>query len=138
MRKQTDSIELNVQPVPAAFSGTTWLPAKRLLLVENSPGRSGEYRVGEPFTRVLTLQATGLSSSQLPKIDVPVPPSLKAYPDQPVLHDQATAGGMTGSRQEKIALVASRPGSPRPAPTGPSAICAEMASRKMMKPTVNQ
>lgn len=110
VRKQTDAIDLNVKPVPAAFSGATWLPAKRLLLVENSPGTGGEYRVGEPFTRVLTLQATGLSSSQLPKIDMPVPDSIKAYPDQPVLENRAGDDGMLGSRQEKIALIPSRAG----------------------------
>jgi len=110
VRKQTDAITLNVKPIPAAFSGATWLPAKRLLLVENSPGTGGEYRVGEPFTRVLTLQATGLSSSQLPKIDVPVPDSIKAYPDQPVLENRPGDDGMLGSRQEKIALIPSRAG----------------------------
>jgi len=110
VRKQTDPIELNVQPVPAAFSGANWLPAKRLLLVENSPGTGGEYRVGEPFTRVLTVQATGLSSSQLPKIDAPVPASIKAYPDQPVLENRVGDDGMIGSRQEKIALIPSQAG----------------------------
>ncbi len=110
VRKQTDPVELNVKPVPADFSGATWLPAKRLLLVDNSPGISGEYRVGEPFTRVLTLQATGLSSSQLPKIEIPVPDTVKAYPDQPVLENRNGDDGMVGSRQEKIALIPSQTG----------------------------
>jgi len=110
VRKPTDAVELNVKPVAAAFSGATCYPAKRLMRVDNSPGASGEYRVGEPFTRVLTLQATGLSSSQLPKIDAPVPDSIKAYPDQPVLENRNGDDGMVGSRQEKIALIPSQAG----------------------------
>ena len=110
VRKQTDPVELDVKPVPPAFSGGAWLPAKALLLTESSPDNGGEYRVGEPFTRVITLQATGLSSSQLPKIDVPAVASVKAYPDQPALENRTSDEGMVGIRQEKIALIPSQAG----------------------------
>ena len=41
---------------------------------------------------------------------MPMPPSIKAYPDQPVLENRSGDDGMIGSRQEKIALIPSEAG----------------------------
>jgi hypothetical protein len=110
VRKQSDPIEVDVRPIPADFSGTTWLPARQLMLVENSPDGVADYRVGEPLTRTLTLQASGLSASQLPEIDLPVPDGIKQYPDQPTLENRVSENGLVAIRQQKVALIPSQPG----------------------------
>jgi hypothetical protein len=110
IRKQSDAIEINPQPVPADFSGQTWLPARQLLLVESSPDANSEYRVGEPITRMLTLQATGLSAAQLPEIRSAIPASIRQYPDQPTLENRVSKDGIVGIRHEKMALIPSEPG----------------------------
>jgi len=110
VRKQSDPIEVDVRPIPAEFSGTTWLPARQLMLVENSPDGTADYRVGEPLTRTLTLQASGLSASQLPEIDLPVPDGIKQYPDQPTLENRVSEDGLVAIRQQKLALIPSQPG----------------------------
>jgi len=110
VRVRSDAIEIEARPVPSGFTGSTWLPAKRLLLVESAPDNNPEYRAGEPFTRTLTLQATGLGSSQLPEIGALAPPDIKQYPDQPVLENRFGDDGMVAKRQEKIALIPSAPG----------------------------
>jgi hypothetical protein len=110
VRKQSKAVEINVLPVPADFIGSTWLPVRQLMLVENSPAGATKYRVGEPFTRTLTLQATGLSASQLPQIDVTVPEGIKQYPDQPTLENRVGTDGLVAIRQEKVALIPSQPG----------------------------
>jgi hypothetical protein len=105
LRVRSDAMQVNVQPIPAEFSGKVWLPAHQVLLSESAPNNQQEYRAGEPFTRTLNLQASGLASSQLPEINAPVPPGIKQYPDQPVLENRVGDGGMIAIRQDKIALI---------------------------------
>jgi len=110
VRVRSEAIEIEALPIPADFTGRTWLPARRLFLVESSPEGNREYRAGEPFTRTLTLQATGLGSSQLPEIGAMAPADIKQYPDQPVLKNRFGDDGLVANRQEKIALIPSSPG----------------------------
>jgi hypothetical protein len=110
VRKRTDAIEITPKPIPAGFSGSTWLPARQLMLVEMSPEAHIEYRVGEPFTRTLTLQATGLSASQLPEINAAIPDTVRQYPDQPVLENRVSADSIVGIRHEKMALIPAQAG----------------------------
>ena len=110
VRVRSDAIELEALPIPANFTGRTWLPARRILLVESTPEANQAYRAGEPFTRTLTLRATGLSSSQLPEIGVTAPADIKQYPDQPILENRFDDDGLVAIRQEKIALIPSAPG----------------------------
>ena len=110
VRKQSDAIEVDVQPVPADFDGATWLPAAELALREQAPAAGTDYRVGEPFTRTLTVEANGLAASQLPEIQAGLPDSLKQYPDQPVLENRAEDDGLVSRRQEKIAIIPSQAG----------------------------
>jgi len=110
VRRQTEAIDIEIQPIPAAFSGSTWLPAKQLMLIESSPEQNPEYRVGEPFTRILTLQATGLSASQLPEVNATMPTTVKQYPDRPILENRVSSDDIIGTRQEKIALIPEQPG----------------------------
>ena len=49
-------------------------------------------------------------ATQLPELSQPMPDSLKLYPDQPRLETQKKDGGVTGLREEKHAIIASRAG----------------------------
>lgn len=109
VRVRSETIELDVRPIPAGFAGATWLPADQVFLVESWPD-DAIYRVGEPMTRTLTLRANGLISSQLPEIAAGVPDGLRQYPDQPVLENSVVDTGLVGVRQEKVALIPSRAG----------------------------
>lgn len=110
VRARSEAVEIDVRPIPAGFAGPAWLPARQLFLVESWPDDAPEYRVGEPVTRTLTLQANGLGSSQLPEIGAGVPNGIRQYPDQPVLEDRVGDTGLVGSRQEKVALIPSSAG----------------------------
>ena len=110
VRVRSKPIELAVQPIPAAFAGRVWLPARSVNLIESWPGDTSTFRVGEPVTRTLTLSATGLTASQLPELGARVPDGIKQYPDQAVLNTKANGGILVSSRQEKIAMIPSRPG----------------------------
>jgi hypothetical protein len=112
-RISSQQVEREVKPIPTDYhsqaQGQAWLPAKNVQLMEEWPAQQ-QLVVGEPITRTLALLVDGLTSAQLPAIDANTPPTLKSYPDQPLLKETPSAQGITALRQEKIALVATAPG----------------------------
>ncbi|MDD5388642.1 MAG: BatD family protein [Gallionellaceae bacterium] len=107
-----DPIVLDARPRPAGVAGEDWLPAQRVDLEESWRPDDGAVHAGEPITRHLRLSALGLSAAQLPDLAarMPLPEGLKAYPDQPRLATEVRDGNINGSREQDIALIASRPG----------------------------
>ena len=104
-------IPLEVAPIPPSYpKDQPWLPARRLTLVEAWTPAPAEAQVGESLTRSLLLQAEGLSSAQLPPIETAEVPGLRRYPDQPSLANEVGPGGVTGSREQRVALVPTEPG----------------------------
>ncbi len=112
LRLQGAPIVLDVRPRPAGVAGEDWLPAQRVDLEESWRPDDGAVHAGEPITRHLRLSALGLSAAQLPDLAarMPLPEGLKAYPDQPRLATEVRDGNINGSREQDIAVIASRPG----------------------------
>ena len=77
-----EAIDVDVLPVPKAFTGSSWLPAEDLIIKDSWARRPPELKVGEPVTRILTLRAKGLAGSQIPDISIPKPNNMKVYPDK--------------------------------------------------------
>ncbi|WP_444917568.1 BatD family protein [Microbulbifer sp. JMSA003] len=108
LRSQEKSIE--VLPKPADHSGSQWLPAASLGIVQSWSQDPDTFAVGEPITRILTVRAEGLRAAQLPPLPKLNVDGLKTYPDQPQQEDQVGPNGVTGSRIETTAIVATQPG----------------------------
>jgi len=108
-RIRSEAISMEIKPIPDD-AGQPWLPATNLQLSATWPKANPEFRVGEPITRTLAIMADGITSAQLPEIHSEAPAGFKQYPDQPMLQDRKDANGVTGIRQEKIALVPTKPG----------------------------
>jgi len=111
-RARSRALELEILPKPKE-AATPWLPAEHVELAESWSADTGQLTVGQSVTRTLVLIADGLTSAQLPALAplIPLPEDLKAYPDQPTLDDRQAAAGVTGTRQEKTAIIPTRPGS---------------------------
>ncbi|MGH8595190.1 MAG: BatD family protein, partial [Gammaproteobacteria bacterium] len=110
-RVAAPGITLQVRPIPVAFpAAANWLPARRIRLNETWEPATLSFKVGEPLTRTLTLWAEGMTSGQLPNLALEAPPTVKVYPNQPELQDDAHLGTVTAVHQEKIALIPSSPG----------------------------
>ena len=107
---QSDPVVLNVKPEPATFPGSEWLPAKGLELKQEWSRSQPQFKVGEPITRTLTIKAHGLMSSQLPELPKWKTTDFRQSPDQPILKDDKTRFGITGTRTEKTALIPNRAG----------------------------
>jgi hypothetical protein len=108
--RRSQSVNLNVRPIPASFNGDNWLPAKKLTIAEEWSADPLTLNVGEPITRTLILTATGLISSQLPELPTWDQPELKFYPDRPLLSDEKFNSGITSTRREKAAIIPNQPG----------------------------
>lgn len=110
-RMESKAVTLQVRPRSAGFTGGHWLPAEQLELSQQWSGDVGQMKVGEPLTRTLTITARGAGVGQLPALNTGVnDPALKIYSDQPVLREQKAAGGVIAQRQEKLAVMANKPG----------------------------
>lgn len=110
-RVASKALTLHVQPVPSSFKSTNWLSAESLELKENWSDASVQAKVGEPLTRTLTLIAKGTTVGQLPELLSKTPiDGIKTYPDQPVLREDKVSDGLSAFREEKVAIIASKPG----------------------------
>ncbi|WP_345547631.1 BatD family protein [Microbulbifer aestuariivivens] len=108
LRSQPQTIQ--VAPKPDTYTGSHWLPAASLGIVQSWSQDPDTFTVGEPITRILTLRAEGLRAAQLPPLPKISVDGLKTYPDQPQQDDQTSSNGITGSRIETTAIVATKPG----------------------------
>ncbi|HWF98757.1 MAG TPA: BatD family protein [Steroidobacteraceae bacterium] len=112
LRVQGNPLVLSVRPRPAGAVGSYWLPARNVTLSAAWRPAQLTARAGDPMTLDLDLQATGLTAAQLPDLSqlLNFPSGLRAYPDQPKLEDSSQNGGLVGSRDQTIALIADSPG----------------------------
>jgi hypothetical protein len=103
-------LELKVLPPVAGVS--PWLPAQNLSLSESW---SGTARSGEPMTRTILTQATGLASSQLPGFEDQISSNEneKVYPDQPQLTQTVRDGKIYSTRKDVFTIIPEKSGEVR-------------------------
>jgi len=108
---KSNPITLNVQPIPATFTDSHWLTAEQVELTQTWSGDTAQMKVGEPLTRTVKLVARGSTVGQIPELNnTKIDPQLKAYNDQPVLHEDKTVAGIVANREEKIAFIPAKAG----------------------------
>ena len=103
-RIRSQGLSIDVLTIPGAANAPYWLPATRLTLTEDWSDTT-QLSAGEPVTRTITLAAEGLTAAQLPELTQTAVDGIKLYPDKPLLQDKKTSAGITGIRQQKIALI---------------------------------
>ena len=121
-RIQIDSepITLQVRPRPADYGANagdntdadaqTWLPSWQLTLQEQWSSNPPVFRVGEPVTRTLLIEATGLEAGQLPELRMPQLSGVNLYYDQAETSTRYEGAWLVGKREQKIAIVPTRAG----------------------------
>lgn len=110
-RVYSKAIPLNVLAAPTQLNTKHWLAAEQLHIEQSWSNNEPSITVGEPLTRTLTLLAKGVTASQLPEFILNGEnASLKVYPDQAVLKNQRNNDGVIAFREQKIALIPSKPG----------------------------
>lgn len=98
-------VTIEVQPAPANWGKTTWLPARALTLdLQGLPG-DGKIRVGQPLNLHMTVEATGLPADALPEPSLPTIDGATVYPDQPTSTTQDDGQWLTGRRERSFAIL---------------------------------
>ena len=105
-----EPIRIKVKSTPASYPPAPWLPSPQINISDRWSKPYSEWQVGEPVTRTITINAKGLSGSQLPKIELPVVEGLKYYPDQSEHNDKTDSQGIQGLFQQSLAIVPTQSG----------------------------
>lgn len=100
-------ITVDVRPRPVASTSAWWLPAKQIKVTESWSHDLKQVKLGEPLTRTVTIEATGLTAAQLPQLNTAVSNEIKSYPGEPKLIDRIENYQLIGMRTEKIAYIPS-------------------------------
>jgi len=100
-----EPLRIEVKPIANGYPQSPWLPSTQVTVQDSWSKKPSEWKVGEPVTRTIIVRANGLSGSQLPGIALPVSDKLKYYPDQSEHNDHIDETGITGIRQESMAIV---------------------------------
>ncbi|MGN2243920.1 BatD family protein [Frateuria sp. GZRR33] len=104
------AVSIDVQPVPAKWGSSAWLPARALSLTLEGIPADGKARVGQPLDLAMTLQATGLPYEALPALSLPDLKGATVYPDKPVTGTRSDGQWLIGRRQQNFAVVPSQVG----------------------------
>ncbi len=106
-----EELAISVLPIPENYpTDVQWLPTDILTLHQEWQSSDGQFTVGEPITRTITLTAAGLAKAQLPKLDMKSSRGLKVYPDQAELNSTVSNGRLVSQKVQNFALVPSAAG----------------------------
>lgn len=105
-----EPIRIAVKSTPISYPQASWLPSPQITISDRWSKPYSEWQVGEPITRSITINAQGLSGSQLPKIALPIVKGLKYYPDQSEHNDKTDSQGIEGVLEQSLAIVPTQSG----------------------------
>lgn len=107
--QEAKPITIDVKPQPADFNGS-WLVAGLVTLTEEWQPASLELKVGEPVTRIITLSAVDVATSQLPDVDQLLPDKLRFYQEQPQAKGAERNGRLVAQKIFTTAIIANEAG----------------------------
>ncbi len=109
LRARSQELTISLTPVPDEFKGKIWLPARQMAIIENSDEKK-ELKIGEPLTRIIQIEALGLTAEQLPEIKFKAPDSCKIYLDQPEHKTKIDGTTLHAVKRQSMAFIPSREG----------------------------
>lgn len=102
-------VMLEVKPRPAGVQGD-WLPAEQLALQDSWASGVPAFKVGEPVTRVITIQAKGLAASQIPSLPIASPANARVYPETPENQSRTDGQSIYGSSKQSVTYLPTQAG----------------------------
>jgi hypothetical protein len=105
----SNSLEINILPIPVLQDAGTWLPAENVSIRWQNPPPA-TITVGQPVTLTLEVRAEGASSAQLPEIALPKVSGLGIYPGKITQEDQSDGQKIIGVRTISFTIIGQRPG----------------------------
>ncbi len=110
LRAKSQELTVALTPIPDEFNGKVWLPARELEIIEDQNNLT-ELKIGEPLTRIIQIEALGLTAEQLPELEIETPPGGKIYLDQPELKTLVDNGNLLHAvKRQSLAFIPSQAG----------------------------
>ncbi len=98
------AITMTIKPRPAA-AANPWLPAEAVTLSDSWTDNPPRLKAGEPVTRTLTLQAKGLSGSQIPQLPLATPPNTRLYAESSEQENRTDGETIYGLRTQTVTYI---------------------------------
>lgn len=109
VRIHSKAITVDIQSRPAS-AGNTWLPAEQMTLHDSWSDNLPQFRSGEPVTRTITLQAKGLTGTQIPVLQLQPPEQTRLYPESPVNESRTDGDSIYGISKQNITYIPGKAG----------------------------
>jgi len=110
VQASSKAVTVEVKPHPASYTAATWLPAEDLTLHDSWATQPPEFRVGEPVTRVIRIDAKGLAASHLPNVTMPAIANMRIYPEEPLRESRTDGAVVYGHSEQSFAFVPQQAG----------------------------
>jgi hypothetical protein len=110
-RLQTASFAIEVQTPPGALPGEVIVSTSTFQATETWSPQPAAAKVGDAFTRAITIRAQGVPAMLLPALKFDAPIGLAIYPTAPQIKDETERGEYTGTRIDTLTYVCERAGS---------------------------
>lgn len=104
VRVRSRAIDLSIKPRPPTAS-KNWLPAEAVTLTDSWTQDPPQFKVGEPVSRTITLQAKGLSGSQIPELSLAAPPGTRVYPEDSTQENRTDGQTIYGVRRQTFTYI---------------------------------
>ncbi|MDF1577545.1 MAG: BatD family protein [Desulfobulbales bacterium] len=104
LRSEIGTVTVLGKP-PGYPDGEVWLPSDKLSIAEEWSEVPDQLRVGESVTVTIAMAGHGLLAAQLPPIELAETDGLKIYQGKAEVRNLTKSDGVTGVRQESIALI---------------------------------
>ncbi len=111
VRAVAKPLSFEIKPIPQNAIGKDWIPARNVQLSQQ--WSQGDYKVGEPITRTITVYVEGLGETQVPDIKLGNIADVRIYPEQPQTQEEKTTQTIKTYKQVKIALIPTHEGAIR-------------------------
>ncbi len=106
---RSSAIDMTIKPRPATASHN-WLPAEAVTLTDSWTENPPQLKVGEPVSRTITIQAKGLSGSQIPELAITAPAGVRLYPEAPTQENRTDGTTIYGVRSQTLSYIPSAQG----------------------------
>ncbi len=110
LRVSANPTILDIKPMPEGITLAKWLPAKSFSIHEDWSVSASAFQLGQPITRTITMEATGITAEKLPEINQLDHPDLLIYPDKPQMENSSGEKELLAKRTEKLAIIPTKTG----------------------------
>ena len=111
IRRQSERLSLFVKAIPDNYpKDARWIPASDVSWTQQWRPKPPSFQVGDPVTRLLTLEVVGQHQKILPKLPPRDTPDLKIYSDKSEHTQRSTPTGLIAQRSDSQAIIPMRSG----------------------------